>query len=386
MSRVFLAAALALPLCLAAAQDADGPKRSGSVAAAEYLALPTRGFDVRLVPALGPEGTDAELGVRVLDALERDLGDLLDQVPASAHAFLRSVPIFIGSADPVTTCACYHPSARWLSRNGFDPAKAKAVEIANARTYLAWRPGQPSMVLHELSHAWLDHLGSDDRDRVQTALERVRERGVYDRVLRWAGQVDRHYALTNQDEYFAETSEALFGVNDFHPFVRAELIATDPAGAAIIADLWGAPAPRPTMPNTPTNLVERAGEEVRQLHTFFGDWFAGRIEESDESFARFAGALAADFRMVTPDGQLKPRDVVLRGVRGGHGQSPDGTISARIIDVRTIDGIRVLVTYEELQVDGNDRRKLISTALLAQDPNAPSGFVWHHVHETQRDD
>ena len=114
MSRMFLPAALTLSLGVAALQarakqEDDGPKRSGSVAAAEYLALPARGFDVRIVPGLGPDGVEADLGARVTDALERDLGDLLEQVPNVAHAFLRSVPIYIGIADPVTPCRSGSP-------------------------------------------------------------------------------------------------------------------------------------------------------------------------------------------------------------------------------------------------------------------------------------
>ena len=42
------------------------------------------------------------------------------------------------------------------------------------------------------------------------------------------GQKVRHYGLTNHKEYFAESTEAYLGVNDFYPFVRAELQEHDP--------------------------------------------------------------------------------------------------------------------------------------------------------------
>jgi hypothetical protein len=41
------------------------------------------------------------------------------------------------------------------------------------------------------------------------------------------------------DEYFAELSEAYFWVNDFYPFVRAELREHDPAGYAAVEAAWG---------------------------------------------------------------------------------------------------------------------------------------------------
>lgn len=213
--------------------------RDGATAAAAYARRPLRGFDVRAHPDLLPEGASADLGARALDALERDLALVVDRAPAAAVAKLRRVPIYLSVDDPATPCACYHPSAGWLERNGFDPAKARSVELASAGRFLEDRALQPSLVLHELAHALHDlHLGDAD-DRITAAFEAIRASGAYDEVLRASGHRSRHYALTNAKEYFAETSEAYLGVNDFWPFVRAELNEADPRGARLVAELWG---------------------------------------------------------------------------------------------------------------------------------------------------
>ena len=39
-------------------------------------------------------------------------------------------------------------------------------------------------------------------------------------------------------EYFAETTEAYFGTNDFHPFVRGELLTVDPSCAKLMQNTW----------------------------------------------------------------------------------------------------------------------------------------------------
>jgi hypothetical protein len=49
----------------------------------------------------------------------------------------------------------------------------------------------------------------------------------------------KHYGLSNHKEYFAESTEAYFGVNDFYPFVRAELNEHDPAMYALLEKIWG---------------------------------------------------------------------------------------------------------------------------------------------------
>jgi hypothetical protein len=51
----------------------------------------------------------------------------------------------------------------------------------------------------------------------------------------------RAYALTNDREYFAETTEAFFGRNDFFPFDRAELERADPAACEMLRQAWGLP-------------------------------------------------------------------------------------------------------------------------------------------------
>jgi len=55
------------------------------------------------------------------------------------------------------------------------------------------------------------------------------------------GKRVRHYALTNEKEFFAEMTEAYFGVNDFFPFTRAELRESEPDIHALLRDIWEAP-------------------------------------------------------------------------------------------------------------------------------------------------
>ena len=53
------------------------------------------------------------------------------------------------------------------------------------------------------------------------------------------GRTVKHYGLTNQMEYFAECTEAYLGVNDFYPFVRAELNEHDPGMFQLLKKIWG---------------------------------------------------------------------------------------------------------------------------------------------------
>jgi hypothetical protein len=181
-----------------------------------------------------------ELCGRALRQLEVQLYNVTRVVPADALVKLRKVPVWVELAHPRHPCMCYHGSAEWLRQHQMNPQKAGAVEIANAKTFLAWTVPQPWMVLHELAHAYHDQALGYDHAEVKACYEAARAGKGYESVLHANGREERAYALTNEKEYFAELTEAYFGTNDFYPFVRAELKEHDPRGYALMEKVWGA--------------------------------------------------------------------------------------------------------------------------------------------------
>ena len=131
-------------------------------------------------------------------------------------------------------------------------------------------------------------------------------------------------------------------------------------------------------------LEQVAIDEVIALHVFFVAWLRG--EPSASEFRRCEGALAADFRMVTPDGRSHGRDAVLGRIRDARGTAGPA-FGIRIVDPRTVwsDGNAVLLEYVEEQYrDGRTTRRR-STGLLTRSSVAPNGIEWRHVQETWMD-
>ncbi len=160
-------------------------------------------------------------------------------LPAKAVAKLRKVVIWLEHDNPHQDNACYHPSREWLKGNGYNPDKAKGVELGRAKTFLSHTRHQPWLILHELTHAYHDQVLGWDHAGIKAAYKRAGKAGDYEKVLIWNGREGRHYAMTNHKEYFAETTEAYFGTNDIYPFVRAELKRHDPNMVAVIESVWG---------------------------------------------------------------------------------------------------------------------------------------------------
>jgi len=178
---------------------------------------------------------------RTLKLLRFQLYQIPRKVPAEAVKKLRKVHIWVELAEPHHPCMAYHPGVGWLKDHDMNPDKVKCVELANAENFLEWTKAQPWMVLHELAHAYHHQFLKDGFDNAEllAAFQGVKAEKNYESVLRINGRNDRAYALTNQMEYFAETSEAYFGTNDFYPYVRSELKEHDPRMFELLGKLWG---------------------------------------------------------------------------------------------------------------------------------------------------
>jgi len=182
-----------------------------------------------------------EVGGKVLRLLRVKLYDINRVVPKGALEELHKVPIWVEFEDKDVRCACYHESKEWLMEHGFNPDKAESVEVGDADNFLTWTLDQPSMLLHELAHAYHHRVLGHENPDVLAAYKRAAERKSYESVLRFSGRMERAYALNNAKEYFAELTEAYFGQNDFYPFVRAEVMRHDPEMYETLKKLWASP-------------------------------------------------------------------------------------------------------------------------------------------------
>lgn len=202
----------------------------------------------RLLQQEGPATT------RALELLKVQLDEVIRVVPKPVVARLQQVPLWFSPEYPgVRPTAEYHPNRQWLCDHGRDPALAKAVEFTNIRLFEKETHRMPSFVFHELAHAYHDQVLGFDNAEIRAAYEAAKKSGRYDKVKRWTGEKiteERAYAMTNAKEYFAESSEAYFGRNDFYPFTRTELKEHDPQMYDLLERLWQCRT-EPTAPACP---------------------------------------------------------------------------------------------------------------------------------------
>jgi len=231
--------AIVLAALLAQALPPAPPQEPAYEPTSAYAVRAIEGWKVYVHKRL--EGEKKDLAEETLKVLAAHLHDITRMVPRPALDRLREVPIWVEAESKQVKCMCYHPSRGWLKEHGFNPDKAGAVELGNPVTFLDWTRHQRAMVLHELAHAYHHRVLGHDNADVRAAYRRAQESKSYESVLFYSGVRKRAYALNNDQEYFAELTEAYFSTNDFYPFVRPEVKEHDPAGYEMLRKVWEKP-------------------------------------------------------------------------------------------------------------------------------------------------
>ena len=182
-----------------------------------------------------------EVADKAFVALANHLQRVKFILPEAKVKELQKLPIRLELNNQRLGSMQYHPSRSWLRANRHDPALVKHVHIPRAKALYdrgMWAK-HPYVIMHELAHAYHDQVLSFENKEIIGSYEAAKKAGIYEKVMLYTGRTVRHYGLNNHKEYFAESTEAYLGVNDFYPFVRGELKEHDPRMYKIMEKVWG---------------------------------------------------------------------------------------------------------------------------------------------------
>lgn len=134
-----------------------------------------------------------------------------------------------------------------------------------------------------------------------------------------------------------------------------------------------------TLPGT---LFDRASAEIVALHRFFVKWYDRTTAEAAD-FSLFERAMGPGMHMIPPSGAVLDRDQVIGHVRANRGAF-DGDFAIEITDIRPAwqAGDTIVVTYVENQRRAGEATARRASALFTENPSAPNGVEWRHLHET----
>ncbi|MEQ8618338.1 MAG: hypothetical protein RIB44_17335 [Lacipirellulaceae bacterium] len=192
---------------------------------------------------------DEKLLVDLNAELVKSFAHIEKVVPDKPLKFLKAVPVWVSHEKTYpfrkgeNGVIPFHRSKQWLRSHGLNPHMAPGVHVINPKAVLyehrvfEWGP---MTILHELSHAYHNLHLKLDHPTVKNAYQNAMAAKLYLKVPDRSDPKKkvRAYAATNQEEYFAELTEAYFGTNDWYPRNREELKVYDPQGFEMIEVVW----------------------------------------------------------------------------------------------------------------------------------------------------
>ena len=226
----------AAAVCSTANGDEENQQNEGFY---DPVARDVEGWTIKVDPALLTEENKAD-AERVFKALANHLQRVVFILPEKKVKELQKISIWV-ERDGKGGGLVYHPNPNWLESHGYDRRMAKHVHVPKIAHLLdrnQWAK-HPYAIMHELAHEYRDQVLGFNQAEIIAAFEQAKKTQIYESVLAHDHRKVKHYALTNHKEYFAESTESYLGVNDFYPFVRAELKEHDPRMFALQEKIWG---------------------------------------------------------------------------------------------------------------------------------------------------
>lgn len=133
---------------------------------------------------------------------------------------------------------------------------------------------------------------------------------------------------------------------------------------------------------TDGTLLQKASEEIVDLHRFFVAWY-NTATSGGVDFNRCQAAFGDGFHIITPTGGVFDRTQTIEMVRSNHATfDGDFEIAIEDIEARWQSGDALLVTYVEVQWRGGEHSRRLATALFTESASAPCGVEWRHLQET----
>jgi hypothetical protein len=205
---------------------------------ADHQVFDVQGWKVYVQKSLlMPNSSQGETAVSILDKKLKSAADIL---PRKHLIMLKQVPFWLteGKLKDSTATLLYRPGRG--SAMAPPQGVTSGVEIIGVETFVHPEVDnpEPGVIVHELSHAFHHRVLGFDNAQVKSAYQNAVQSGVYERVWTRDGKIVKAYALTNEKEYFADTSRAYFGIGPTFPFTSDELREFDPEGYRTMM-LWG---------------------------------------------------------------------------------------------------------------------------------------------------
>ncbi|RQR66937.1 DUF3291 domain-containing protein [Burkholderia sp. Bp9126] len=129
-------------------------------------------------------------------------------------------------------------------------------------------------------------------------------------------------------------------------------------------------------------LVARCEGEVVGFHRDLERWLRGDVDDAAAAVARFRSSFAADSVLIAPSGRVETAASLSERLSRARGAFPDIRIwTDQFATVWQTEDV-ALVKYREWRSFLGETTGRMSSVLFRNEPAAPGGVTWDHMHET----
>ena len=172
-----------------------------------------------------------------LRALRKRLKEVKREIPSQHIEQLQGVPLWISKNNG--NHAEYYFFERRVHRNGINPKMLGGIEFKNINILLAMQHTIPSLIIHELAHAYHKINYEKIDQQIMHAYINSENKQLYKEVSTIRNHEGHaEYASKSPFEYFADLTSMYYGSNPYYPHDRDELREHDPVGFKMIEDTW----------------------------------------------------------------------------------------------------------------------------------------------------
>lgn len=129
------------------------------------------------------------------------------------------------------------------------------------------------------------------------------------------------------------------------------------------------------------DILTRVEQEVVALHAFFQAWYSG----AETSLARVSKVLSSEFELLSPEGDLLTKDVLLTELLADRGAFPNLKISVERLTAQVSDHEDIRAFYTEVHEEGGSLERRACCALLRLSGHPPRRLQWVAIAERYAD-
>lgn len=189
-----------------------------------------------------------------LKFLENHTARLWDAIPYDKIYQVMDYPIWIDENKTIDKTIFYVDNS-FPEVTDLNQPKIKCVQINNFEDFIEKSTSNsPGLLLHHIAILYVNNIIPENKSLIEDSFLSAINNGLYNKLpytdIDGITSLRTPPASYGPEEYFAELTEAWFGLNDYYPYTWEDIKEYDPTGFSTLEEIWGVRLAKTFIPDT----------------------------------------------------------------------------------------------------------------------------------------